>query len=331
MGLFLKGKHILFISAQFFGYQKEICMAMINAGAYVDYFDERPANSAFVKAAIRINRNILFYYINRYYDNIIQKTKNTKYDYIFFIKCESISARHVRILRKMHPQAKLILYHWDSYANNHNASNVAPYFDKIFSFDKEDCDRFNINFLPLFYVPDYAKIARMNMPIKYDMLFIGTVHSDRFRIIKNIESIIESYGGNSYTWFYFPSKLLFYKMWLQDESIRHAQSDKFHYSSIDRRELINIFASSRIVVDIQHPNQTGLTIRCIETLGAKKKLITTNCDIMKYDFYNPNNIQIIDRNKPYISEQFFSSSYIDIPDKIYEEYSLDGWLSHILS
>ena len=52
-------------------------------GARVDYFDERPANSFAVKAAIRINRNLLARYIDRYHARIIERTKNRKYDYVF--------------------------------------------------------------------------------------------------------------------------------------------------------------------------------------------------------------------------------------------------------
>ena len=329
MELSLKGKHILFISAQFFGYQSVIRDAMTSAGAIVDYFDERPANNAFVKAAIRINRNILSSYINRYYENIIKRTQSVPYDYIFFIKCESVSPTHIEALKNIHPKAKFIVYHWDSYANNRNAKVVAPYFDRILSFDKNDSIKYNLQFLPLFYTPEYAQIAKMEVPMKYDMLFIGTVHSDRFHIIKRIEEIIDNRGGKSFTWFYFPSNLLYYKMWFMDKSIRKVSQKIFHYQSIGRKALVDSFASARIIVDIQHPKQTGLTMRCIETLGAKKKLVTTNEHIKNYDFYNPNNILIIDRANPKISEDFLVKPYEDIPIEIYERYSLNGWLSQI--
>ena len=70
--MFLKGKNILFFSASLFGYQDEIRKGLCRAGASVDYYDERPANTFLVKALIRINRNLLAGYVDRYYNRIIK-------------------------------------------------------------------------------------------------------------------------------------------------------------------------------------------------------------------------------------------------------------------
>lgn len=59
--------------------------------------------------------------------------------------------------------------------------------------------------------------------------------------------------------------------------------------------------------------------------GCKRKLVTTNSDIKNYDFYNENNILIysesIDLDSP-----FFKNEYEELPDEIYEKYSLKNWL-----
>ena len=330
MTLNLNGTRILFLSAKLFDYQTEICKAMRNAGAIVDYFDERPANSFLVKALIRINRNLLSKYINDYHNRIIQKTRSFRYDYIFFTKGESVSSASLKLLRQLHPEARLIIYHWDSIANNRNAQRLFSCFDKIFSFDKKDCEQFGLHFLPLFYIPDYAKISTVIRPKKYDMLFIGTTHSDRYRLIKRLESAISQLGGRSFSWFYFPSKILYYKMKLLNPDIRKIPQKSFHFKPMAKEVLLDLFASSGIVADIQHPKQTGLTMRCIETLGAKKKLITTNPHIAEYDFYNPNNILIVNRDSPIIDKRFFNTPYTEIPADIYEKYSIDGWLTQIL-
>ena len=101
--MFLQGKRILFFSAHLFGYQNDIRLAMESVGAIVDYYDERPANNFLVKGVIRINRNLLAGYINHYYNKIIKETLQKEYDYVFFIKGESISASNVRRLKQFHP------------------------------------------------------------------------------------------------------------------------------------------------------------------------------------------------------------------------------------
>ena len=74
----LKNKRVLFFAADLFGYQNEIKKAIERQGALVDYFDERPANSFFVKALIRVRRSLLSVYIDSYYNKIIQRKKLNK-------------------------------------------------------------------------------------------------------------------------------------------------------------------------------------------------------------------------------------------------------------
>lgn len=327
--MFLQGKRILFFSAHLFGYQNDIRLAMESVGAIVDYYDERPANNFLVKGVIRINRNLLAGYINHYYNKIIKETLQKEYDYVFFIKGESISASNVRRLKRFHPEANFIIYHWDSIANNSNAQNLLPYFDRVFSFDKIDCERLGLHFLPLFYTPDYANIPYYDKEIKYDMLFVGTTHSDRYKLVKRIEEQIIKMGGLCLTWFYFPSKILYYKMKIQNSYLRQIPVHTFHFKPMSKELLLQLYAGSRIIIDVQHPKQTGLTMRCIETLGAKRKLITTNYYITEYDFYNPDNILVVDRNLPYVPEKFLNEPYRDTPKEIYESYSIKNWLSSI--
>ena len=68
-----------------------------------------------------------------------------------------------------------------------------------------------------------------------------------------------------------------------------------------------------------------------EMLGAKKKLITTNHNIKYYDFYDQQNILIIDRKKPVIDKDFIYSPYNDIDLHIYNKYSLQSWVNTIFS
>lgn len=322
----LKGKRILFFSAQFFGYQYEITKAMQRQGAIVDYFDERPANNVIVKALIRINRNLLSYYIDYYYRKIIQQTQKYTYDYIFITKGESISEKILAQIKKVHFKAKVIVYHWDSIANNKNALCLLPFVDRVYSFDKTDCIQYNLCFLPLFYIDDYTRVCTSPSNIKYEMLFVGTMHSDRYIIVEKIKRLIE---GPTYVWLFFPSIFLYYKAFLQNQYFRKIPKEYFHFKSITKNEIISLFKKTKIILDIQHPKQTGLTMRCIEVLGARKKMITTNESIKDYDFYHPNNIYVIDRNNPVIDNDFLLSDYMVLPQDIYDKYSITGWLSQI--
>ena len=325
----LKGKKILFIAAQLFGIQEAIIDSLEKRGAEVIYFDERPANSFLVKAAIRINRNLIGYYINRYHKDIIARTSQNKFDYIFFIKGESFSYNNLAALLSAHPEAKSIVYQWDSIANNNNALNLLGLFDSKFSFDRQDCKNLSLSFLPLFYYDEYASIKESGGRYDYDLFFVGTAHSDRYRIIKAVRKQFENLGKRCYTYFFFQGKLMFYKYYLQHKEARSMRKDEVNYESVSRNDLLELYKKSKIVIDVCHPKQTGLTLRCIEALGAGRKLITTNRDIENYDFYNPNNIHIIESETPQVSSEFIESDYDPVPEEIYAKYSLSGWLDVI--
>jgi hypothetical protein len=66
-------------------------------------------------------------------------------------------------------------------------------------------------------------------------------------------------------------------------------------------------------------------------MGLQKKLITTNSDIKNYDFYNPNNILIIDIKRPEIPKAFFENEYEKLPEDIYNKYTLSGWIKNVFS
>jgi galactitol-specific phosphotransferase system IIB component len=85
------------------------------------------------------------------------------------------------------------------------------------------------------------------------------------------------------------------------------------------------------VLDIQHPKQTGLTMRTFEVLASGKKLITTNKSIQNEIFFDPSIIQVIDREKPELDLNFFNNDINRMPDFFFNHYSCKGWLIDIFS
>lgn len=327
----LKGKNILFFTAAFMGFQYDIIEGLEALGAHVDWYDERISDSTATKILVRLNRDLLFRKINNYYNVILQKIKDKSYDYVFFVNIEAATSSIIKKIRESQPDAKFILYEWDSIKNNLNAINNIKMFDSVWTFDRKDSIEYGISFLPLFYLDKYSQLKKKDV-YESKLLFVGTTHSDRYYFVKSIEKQVCKNGDKSFLWFYFPSKLLYYKMWLTDENFRNSSSiHDFKFETLRQKDLLRMVESSEIVVDAQHPAQIGLTMRTIETLGARRKLITTNKDIVNYDFYNPVNILVVDRKNPVVPESFLSESYCDLSDTIYEKYSLTSWLKTLFA
>lgn len=326
----IKDKKILFFAPSFFNYEIEIKNKLINLGAKVDFYDERMKPTNLEKVIIRLKKDLLLKKIKNYYQKIIEENKNKKYDYIFFLSPETITRELLIQLKKSQKQAKLILYMYDSIKNKKNALEILDEFDDCFTFDKGDSKEYsNFKFLSLFYLDEYKNSSQKKKNIKYDLSFIGTIHTDRYRIIKKIGQLLIEKKLVLKTYMYFPSKLMYLFMKIFNKDYRYSKFKEFSFSSISKEEILEILLSSRIILDIQHPNQIGLTMRTIEMIGLKKKIITTNGNIKEYDFYNPNNILIIDRENVEIDYSFFQKEYIELDEKIYEKYSLENWLNTI--
>ncbi|WP_249366600.1 lipopolysaccharide biosynthesis protein [Neobacillus rhizophilus] len=299
-------------------------------GAEVDFFDERPSNTVMSKALLRINRNFVKGQIKKYYEEITQKISNKKYDCIFICQAEATPIWFLKELRRLNPDARMVLMLWDSVANKVNTLEKLEFFDEVFSFDKQDCDRFGLTFRPLFYDVEYDQIARETTPLVFDLFFVGTVHSDRYRILKEVKQQFERNGHKVFYFMYLPSKLMYYQRKLMTNDFAGSDISEFSFIGMPSEKLTEKLKQSRAVVDIQHPNQTGLTMRTIEMLGANKKLITTNKDIRHYDFYHPNNIVIVDREHIEVPPEFMSTPYVPVDKTIRNRYSIAYFVLEVL-
>lgn len=324
----LQNKTVLMLAPKFFGYELEIKRELENLGAKVVYFDERPKNDFFTKVFIRLNFRILISKkIENYYNDIIETIKSENIDYLFLVDVETVPLKFIEKIIASNKKIKVLSYFWDSVKNRKKSLDYLSYSDKFFSFDFEDVNIYKkMEFLPLFYIKDYENIAnKKNEPI-YDISFIGTVHSDRYKIIKKIEKQAKELNLKTYFYFYSPNKILFFFQKLFKKDFKLIKWEDVSFESLSKLDVLNIIAKSKGIIDIQHPSQTGLTMRTIEIIGAKKKLFTTNVEIEKYDFYNKNNIFLINRNEPKLDFDFLKKDYQNIDKTIYDKYSLNNWI-----
>lgn len=324
MGI-LTGKKILFFSQYFFGYEKKIAEKMQEYGAEVSLYDEMSVNTPFERAILKVSPRIFKGKTEKYYRDIISKEKDISFDFVLFIDCEMPTKHILQECRKAFPSAKFCLYMWDSIKNLKGVKEKFEFFDYISSFDREDSQREHLVFRPLFF-SDVYRVCDDKNNYKYELSFIGTIHSDRYAIIKKIMETTD----NFFIYPYLQSKFIYYFYRMTKKEFRGTNIRDFKFEKIDSKTIADIVRESRVILDIQHPKQTGLTMRTLEMLGMKKKFVTTNEDIRNYEFYNQNNICVIDRVNPAVPDAFYKSDYRDVSKDIYENYSIGKWLLEVL-
>ena len=320
------GKSILFISPRFFNYEKYITNALQSLGAKVDFFDERPSNSPLVKGLIRVKRELYQHQINKYYKGLMQKINGKKYDFFLLIKGETLPAFFLQYLKDINAEIVSIYYTYDGFENNKNAQSILSHFERKFTFDARDAKDYGLLFRPLFFIEDYLTVDKNVPQDAYDLAFIGTAHSDRYVISEQINYWCTNNGLKYFAYYFSPGKMVLRFRKLFDKTSRDFNFKKIATKSLKLGELIDLYNNAKCVLDIQHPNQTGLTMRTFEVLASGRKLVTTNADVKKYVFYHPNNIFVIDRNALTMEKSFFSQPFMPLPDEMLHRMSLRGWL-----
>lgn len=323
----LQGKKVLYVAPRFFGYEKEIEDELISRGAEVDFVLDRPFDTPFMKAITKVRREWIIGSADRYYNAELNKLGNKEYDLVFVISGQTLSSHTLACWRAAYPSAKFILYMWDSFANRQSAVDNLIFFDHCFSFDRNDSAKYGINFRPLFFSPGFETVQQFDS--KYDISFVGTAHTDRYAVVS---AVLQSLDCKvKYFWYLFlQAKWVFYIYKICNPAFRKAKISDFNFMPLSKAAVQEVFSSSRIILDIEHPLQSGLTMRTLETFGSRKKLITTNSDVASYDFFCSDNICVIDRKSPMIPVDFLSKGYEDVAPEIYQKYRLEGWLDEIL-
>ena len=316
-------KRVLLIMPKYFGYEIIIKNHLEEKGFNVHLVFE---NLEYSNSFYNIMFKILKKYKNELYDFYYKyKTKGISYDNVIVIRGESLKKSVLNYIKTKSPNAKFSMYQWDSVKNNPNALNIADLFDNVSTFDMVDAKTHNWNYRPLFC----SYFSKRCNKRKYKFTFISSLHSKRYLILKTLKDEYFTYTSFLYLYskfFYFMKQKYIDK----NKDFEFASVKYIQFKSLKLRETFNVLKNSDIVIDYTHPMQNGFTMRTIESFGNRCKLVTNNKNIRYCDFYNENNIFVYDENNFAIPDSFIQSSYIELDEHIYNEYSVQKWLEDII-
>lgn len=236
-------------------------------------------------------------------------------DVILVIKSDFINPKSILEIKKY--AKKTIGFFNDNTYRCPKIIKVIPNFDEVYSFEKEDCEKYNLKFVTNWIYNSDIKEPKEKI-FKYQVFNISSIDK-RLPILSKIASNLFE-------------KKINYKFIIYDKKNKgNDQNIEFINTHIPLTEVNNYIHNSEILLDINRKGQKGLTFRVFESIGLEKKLITTNPDIKNYDFYNPNNILIVDEKNPDIPIDFFNNEYEKIPEDILKKYTLEGWINRVLN
>ena len=201
--------------------------------------------------------------------------------------------------------------------------NVASYTPNIdlfskrwskWSFSKKESLKHGLKYGETFFFKGFSE----NLPpvkILYDSFFIG-LDKGRMSYLNKTKKQYEDLGLHS----------LFYIV----DNVKALYNSRFK-KRIDYNEVINLVILSRSITEIVISGQEGLTLRVMESIFLKKKLITNNLEIRNKNIYNPNNIFILGEDNIKDLPSFLKKPYQEIDNKIIDSYIYSNWLKRLIN
>ena len=316
---------VLIIGPKFRNYINIISNEFKNRGFFVSFlYQEFPFFGKVAKFSIRLSLLLNSIYLRK------KSKKYFGFDLVIIVNGNHLVDSFLKTLKCKNPSSRFVLYLWDDVNRIYNFSSLRKYYDDIFSFSLNDAINNNIKFLPLFYSNYNSKPGNRTPLILYSAM--GN-HSDRIKVINSFMrryyDLVEP--SKIFITIGFVKFLLLRTKNLLNNKRKNYVSFRFHEIDYGLNDFY--VSNCSVVLDIQFAGQNGLTIRTIEAIGKKKKIITTNENVVKYDFYNENNILVIDRNNPTINIDLktWISNPPDYDEKVISKYSISSFVDVILN
>lgn len=314
-------KKLLFIAPDYYGFSdvvldglkkySEYEVTYLNSSAKYQYkhFGERIYNF-FLKTFC--NKNLKTIKQGEHIERIISQTQ---YDILLVIGAYVLSEKNLQLALQKAPYSITIF--WDSMEKIPMQKEQIELFDTCYSFDKDDCQKYNLKAITNFYF-----IEETSKNEDFDVSYLATYDHRVGETIRIFEYFQENGIKAKAKYFCYPSHPVQEKLPSNIEVI---------HKIIPFKQSHQYYLDSKVILDIAHSHQRGLSFRPFEAMGMNKKLITTNKDIVNYDFYNPNNIFVIENvENIHIPKSFFETDYQEISAEIKEKYHIKNWIKRML-
>ena len=313
-------KNILLLGIGFYDYEKAILDTLSKCFANAYY-----ASLRYQSLVGRILAHICPPLLKRIESDFVTKQIQDSpkdIDYIIIIKGEHLTDKHIALLKQKYPSAKILLYLWDSLVRISNSALLLRSFNNIYTFDRLDAIKYGLKFRPLFYRKSYPH----NEKCLYDISFIGWMHSERYQLLHLLKKQFQRHGI-SYKFVLYTSRYSYFINRYVKGAIKKEDSDFFVFKPISYEDYIKISYASKVILDLAHPLQSGLTMRTIEAIGMKKKILTNNADILNYSSLNSNNYFVFEKPNLFIDYSLFSNKYVETNNSY---FSLESFVNELV-
>lgn len=312
---------ITVISLDKWGYNQFIVDELQSKGitaTHIDYHDLKYKYPTVLHKVFNFISKTLFnynlkreYLKNRLFEVLESQEKQ---DVILVIKGDDLSVSTIKRIKKN--TEKFMVFFNDSMSRYPRMKTIYSYFDKVYSFEPSDVSKHNFH-----TVTNYIYFDYQNQVIKEPEFGVFNISS-----LDKRTKIMPDFAR------YFKKNNIDYKL-IAFSNVAHEDLVDLNIEVTNRiyglEDVLQLVKKSKILLDIQRPRQDGLSFRIMEGIALEKKIISTNKDLVNYDFYNPNNIAIVDPDNIHIETTFFETPYEPIDADVVHKYHISSWVNDV--
>lgn len=171
---------------------------------------------------------------------------------------------------------------------------------RTYSYNPADVATYGLRFVPQVY--RYVDGLYENVCIKQDCYWVGRPKG-RISQLSVIKSELDNFGLKC------------------NFKLIEKSEDVISYS-----DNLKEICSSKCLLDLYNETNEGISLRVLEALFFKKKLITTNRFVKNYDFYRPQNIFIWGTDDAATLKVFIETDFFQVEKEIVDKYDINNWI-----
>ena len=191
------------------------------------------------------------------------------FDLVLIVKGRGIGHRLIERMRRS--GARVVAYNFDSFGYHPAPLRWFRDVDRFATFDYADAQRHGLPRVDLF-----SSLPESGQPkeFRYDVSAILRNHSQR---LQYVDSVLRALAPErAFVYVFEQNVFTFVLNVLRSPRLYARYWDRISFTALPYAQYAEVLRGSDYTIDYAHPKQTGITVRCFESLSAQTKVITNN-------------------------------------------------------
>ncbi len=202
----------------------------------------------------------------------------------------------LKYLRERFPNSRIIFWLW----NIGKSDEIAKYKEmvEVWCFDKAECEKYGYKYNIQFHVGLYPR--KIKRQTTYDFVYVGR---DKGRQAL-LNEIVQELDKNGMT----------YNIHIVKPERKEFSHFHYHNHSLKYQRYLKILSGAKVIIDITQDNQEGMTLRLLEALLLKRKILTNNPHYIEYGMVDRNDIFVWGLDDDLQLGEFCNSSFCSLKE-----------------